>query len=425
MKENWDAKLMAHLCMTGLGSVLTILMAIAGPRLAIAAPSLMTGVANFGLARHYGKRRELGAGSAMTACVDVLSDYWGMLQTVPEIDPTEVVWRRVTGENIPSFNVETRSLNWFDRALVTNNLCLIGGAGSGKSVLAKFIADKIVAEHGPDSMFGLLSTHYESNPKNPLDKWFAGVPHQELTGIVCREKDENQIRLNQFYSLMRQRRSAEDTDAPPKFLIVDDFQYQFEDLEDAAAKIQSIVDEGRKYNVRILLVLHSIKTKNVEFDSTALWSMTSIIWKSALADKNSARLWPDDIQDGKKELIAQIDSEVNALNHSQSEKLIAIVRPGGVQDPKLSFQSAAVRLLPDRAKSQISFKVEDGPWLDSVTTEILEKIEAQEITSFTAACRFAGVGNHMQKRQGQYRDERVKALWLWWKDLEFNQVLSN
>ena len=96
-----------------------------------------------------------------------------------------------------------------------------------------------------------------------------------------------------------------------------------------------------------------------------------------------------------------------------------------VQAPKLSIQSTAVRLLPDRAKSQISFKVEDGPWLDSVTPAILKGIESQDVTSFTAACRVAGVENHMQKRHGQYRDERVKALWVWWKEQEFNQVLSN
>jgi hypothetical protein len=382
-----------------------------------ALPLALTGGFNIALARFYGQRREIAGAALVGATMDLAGDYVAVLDTAPAPTiPARSVLARLTGVEADQLTIDTRNLDWFTPKFRGTNLALIGGAGSGKSIIARHVTDCIVQGGGAlglELIFGLLSTHYESNPENPLNRWFPGIPPEDLEGLICRTKEDCWQRLLAFETLMGKRMQAEATTAPLRYLIIDDYQYQFpkEKQQQAAAIIERIVDEARKYNLRLILVLHSLKGKQNAIDSSVLWSMTAVIFQSALADPNMKSLWPSDIvSQGVGNLAETLSGEARVLG---GQWKVALIRPGSLD---CGWDGAQVKLLPDRSESGVTFDMEDRPWIDAVTEDLLTQVQSGKVSSVTAAMRYAGVTRRHKNKDGSYVDPKAQAVWDWWQE---------
>ncbi|NEQ45603.1 MAG: hypothetical protein F6K00_19490 [Leptolyngbya sp. SIOISBB] len=405
----YDIRLAGHLAVgTLVGGIMTLLTMFPFPRAFIPVPAVLYAGANVQVLRRLMETRGLTIADVIVGTMEATIEYGRSLDDIPtNMMPVEL-------ESLAPADpvVDVENTKWLTKEVAASNIALIGPGGSGKSANARQILDVIVEHFGLDSLYGILSTHYESEPDSHIEKWLVGIPHSQMSHKVSRSKSDNFKRLLDFHALLERRRDAEQTKEPFKFLVVDDFQYQFnkDDKERAAEIIESIIDEGRKYNTRIVLVLHSIKTKQILFDSGVLNSMTIALFPGLLDDGNSQSILPPKVKKSLDEMEVDLTTEANRLGE-HGRKLVAIVCPGSLVS---AWDTPMIRQFPNRAKQAITFNLKDKTWLESAKEKVLAAMESEEVTSFSGAMDLLRLSDRHKDDEGKYRNPKTAALWQWW-----------
>jgi hypothetical protein len=409
-----EAKYTAQLAMTGAAAAAAAVLIMASPsRLAVALPMGLMGLGNL-IAAKCGKQDLEVTGSELATSLGMLAEDYAALfgREIPEAPLDRIPLRR-RSENDEGPVDEDAGIEWYNKSVLASNLTFLGSGGSGKSSNGRYACDRIAAEFGLDAFFKILSSHHERDPDDPLDLWFPGADRDEVEKLISKDKAENMRYLRAFANLLRYRRENEITKAKAeyKFLVIDDYRYQFEkdDLQEAGEIIASIVEEGRKYNLRLVLLVHSSKVKNSKLDPSVLWNTTCFVFQSALIDPTMKALWPHQIQ-GKVSVIAdQLGDRAIELG---GQWRTAFVLPG----PLDNLDRAMVRTLPDRKTQGVLFETIEQTWLEEASEKILAAAEDGKVGSFTAACRVVGLDGSMQKTRGQYRNPQVKELREWFEE---------
>jgi hypothetical protein len=412
MVDRVSAKLSFTMSALGYGAALLTGLNVLGrgPWLATLV-TLPTAIAGIPLGKYYRKSNDLGLGDVLTAGFNIYTDLDKAVanDALPDLSP--IILRPILGEAVDRFTPppDVDPTEWINDGLTESNVAFIGPAGSAKSVNTKAHCDRIVAKHGLEAIYGVLSTHFEWEVEKPIDQWFPGVPREALEAVVSRTKEDNMKRLRAFYQLFKKRRDNDETKAPYRFLIIDDYQYQFPKGSEKEVNeiLESIVEEARKYNLRIIVVMHSLKSGRSDVDSEILWSMTCVLFEKAVSDPNAR--FPADLSGKKREqlldeLLTRTDPQVSPT----ARYVTAIVRPGSLP---IGFAKPEIKVFPNRADTMREFVLAELAWIDEVAPKIDAGIEDGSIKSWTGIVKAANVQNVMHKdADGQYKDERVQAL---------------
>jgi hypothetical protein len=189
-------------------------------------------------------------------------------------------------------------------------------------------------------------------------------------------------------------------------LIIDEFQnigFTAGQRAEVVEAIGRIVREGRKYQIRLTLGLHSGKKSQTDLDSSFFSAFTLVLMGRTIADQAMRANLPADMEASR--LLAEVDAIIGA---GEDRRRVAIVRPAS--DVDLGFYAPTAKLLPDPlqeirlvAPPEVE---EEASWLAANVGAIAAMVADGK--SFSAIAKALGLGLH--KQDGEYKDPRVSEL---------------
>jgi hypothetical protein len=283
----------------------------------------------------------------------------------------------------------------------------IGNSGSHKSVNFKHHADMVAQQFGIDAIWGICDSHFDPTEASAIDTWFKGVPRDQLP--FYKEPEKQFAALKKFYGEFKRRKENNLKAEPMAALFVDEFERAFPEgqLDQAIKMLADIVDEGRKYQMRLFISNQSPKKERSGLDSGILSTMTMVLMGETVGD--STVRWPQDIGSKAKALIADVQAAMSS--RPGAEYVTAVIRPGSYC--KLSFRGPHVRHLPDRSRDQIHWQYEPLDLEGELRAAAADAIAAGGVNSFTGLCRALGLHGAMGLANApgrKYRDDRVQLL---------------
>jgi hypothetical protein len=201
------------------------------------------------------------------------------------------------------------------------------------------------------------------------------------------------------------RRTGGLKNEPLHKLIIDEFQnigFTAGQRAEVVEAIGRIVREGRKYQIRLTLGLHSGKKSQTDLDSSFFSAFTLVLMGRTIADQAMRANLPADMEASR--LLAEVDAVISA---GEDRRRVAIVRPAS--DVDLGFYAPAAKLLPDPLQ-EIRLAPpdveEEASWLAANVGTIAAMVADGK--SFSAIAKALGLSLH--KADGEYKDPRVSEL---------------
>ncbi len=379
-----------------------------GNLLAIAIGGL-SAVVGLPISKYYRQEYEVTPSQAVVAVGQVFDDWDLALDGVdmfPNMAPA--IARRL--RPMRSLVLEDDApAQWMTNDFWSWHTCYIGNSGSHKSVNFKHHADQFARIYGLDSIWGICDSHYDPSEENEIDTWFYGIPREEIP--FYKEPEKEFAALRSFYQEFKRRKENNLKAEPMAALFVDEFERAFPEgqIEQAVKMLADIVDEGRKYQIRLFISNQSPKNKRSGLDSGIIQTMTMVLMGETIGDTTVA--WPQDLNGAKGKALT---GDVQAMMASRpgAEYVTAVIRPGS--NCRLSFRGPHVRQLPDRSQEQIKWEFEEGSAMDRLAADAEQAIATGNISSFTALCRALGLHGHMgldkSDSDRKYKDDRVQFL---------------
>ena len=376
---------------------------LTGASLPIVLASGLWGIPSLLLTRHYRRSYGVGVGELVVAAGQLVDDLDQVLtdDKLPDLGP--ILVRRL--RPVPTLAVPAAlSTDWITEQFWLSSTAYIGQPGTHKSVNLKHHVDQIVRLQGLDAIWGICDTHYDPDEANPIDTWLPGIPRDQVpfrkTGL------DAFAALQGFYKEFVRRRDQNLKTENFAVLVIDEFQDTLpkEQLPQAIEWIGEIIRGGRKFNVRLLLGLHSPKKGENGMDSSVFWSMTSVIMGMTISDPTVQ--WPGDIKGST--LVADLTAQLQASETARFTT--AVVRPAS--NAELGFKGATVKTLQNRGDHLANFVFDAAPWIDQVRPKAEAAIADGTAKSFTGLCRVLNLEGSMRKdgKTGRYKDDRVQAL---------------
>lgn len=366
----------------------------------------LTGFPSLFLARHYRREYEVTPSQVVVAMGQVVDDFDLALNSIdnwPDLGPAIAQRLRPMRSLVLDDN---DAASWLTNDFWSWHTAYIGNSGSHKSVNFKYHADQFARIYGLESIWGVCDSHYDPTEEKPIDTWFYGIPRDQIP--FYKSTDTQFAALKSFYKEFTRRKENNLKAEPMAALFIDEFERAFPDgqLDGAIDMLADIVDEGRKYQIRLFISNQSPKKERSGLDSGILQTMTMVLMGETIGD--STVRWPQDISSKAKVLIGDVQAMM--ASGKGAEFITAVIRPGS--NCKLEFRGPHCRQLPDRSKHQIKWAFEETTVVDELRVQAEDAI-ASGATSFTALCKALGLHGHMGLAEGgsrKYKDDRVQIL---------------
>lgn len=178
--------------------------------------------------------------------------------------------------------------SWLDDNFIDASKGVFGAKGSGKSTFLAYDAIRFLQLH-PDGELRIGDLHYDE--KESL--WLPGVPPEQLLKTVIADRTDGILKqFRRARALVEERIERKDRNGKPFKLICDEFvgvmtRLDKDEQEEVLKAIQLIQFEGRKYNVNVVLGLHSVKKGQSGIDSSVLANMDLLCLGKSLADRST------------------------------------------------------------------------------------------------------------------------------------------
>jgi len=366
----------------------------------------LTGLPAMFLTRYYRQEYEVAPSHVAVALGQVIDDFdiaLNEVDTFTNLGPA--IARRL--RPMRSLVLEDDSPSqWLTNEFWSWHTAYIGNSGSHKSVNFKHHADMFARHYGLDSIWGICDSHYDPSEENPIDTWFYGIPRDQIP--FYKEPDKQFAALKAFYKEFKRRKENNLKQEPMGALFVDEFERAYPEgqIDQAIAMLRDLVDEGRKYKMRIFISNQSPKKERSGIDSGILQTMTMVLMGETIGD--STVRWPQDISSKAKALIGDVQAAM--ASRPGAEFTSAVIRPGSYC--KLLFRGPHVRQLPDRSQCQVRWEFDEASLTERLREDAELAIESGA-TSFTALCKAMGLHGHMALTGGgdrKYKDDRVQVL---------------
>ena len=183
---------------------------------------------------------------------------------------------------------EKPDTSWLDDDFIDASKGVFGAKGSGKSTFLAYDAIRFLQLH-PDGELRIGDLHYDE--KESL--WLPGVPPEQLLKTVIADRTDGILKqFRRARTLVEERIEQKDRNGKPFKLICDEFvgvmtRLNKDEQEEVLKAIQLIQFEGRKYNVNVVLGLHSVKKGQSGIDSSVLANMDLLCLGKSLADRST------------------------------------------------------------------------------------------------------------------------------------------
>jgi len=376
---------------------------LTGASLPIVLASGLWGIPSILLYRHYRRSYGVGVGELVVAAGQLFDDIDQGLtdDKLPDLGP--ILVRRL--RPVPTLAVPAvQSTEWITNQFWLSSTAYIGQPGTHKSVNLKHHVDQLVRLQGLDCIWGICDTHYDPDEEKGIDTWLPGIPRDQ---IPFRKTGADAFAtLVGFYKEFLRRRDDSLKSENFTVLVIDEFQDTLPKNQLAAAidMIGEIIRGGRKFNIRLLLGLHSPKKGENGIDSSVFWSMTSVVMGMTVADKTVQ--WPGDFK--MNELLPELEAQL--CSSDTARFTTAVVRPAS--NAELGFKAPQVKTLQNRVDHLGRLLFDEAPWIDQVRAKVDDAIATGAVTSFTGCCKLLGLDGSMRKdtKTGRYKDTRVLAL---------------
>ncbi|XAI95706.1 hypothetical protein [Dolichospermum phage Dfl-JY23] len=223
-------------------------------------------------------------------------------------------------------------LSWIDSQFINSSKIVVGGRGSGKSVYLRYEASRWLIEN-PTGYLLIVDPHYD---KRRVEKHWLCDLDQKLVMKKFLSKfkdtrnpgDENEWKGYLYHlrncwvelqSRINDSGDFDDDEQIPEYrkvkIIVDELENIKNDCSDSEFKevlklIDTIQNEGRKYNFDITVGMHGLKKETTGLDSTTVAQMNWFLFEKACYDATTK--FPADFDAREiKETAKQISNSLN------------------------------------------------------------------------------------------------------------------
>jgi hypothetical protein len=365
--------------------------------LLVAAPQACLGGYGLAVAIRRHQRDGLGFGSYAGAIADLGADVLSLYDSAPEIH-----LHQLTRLAPPLAALSTADpVAWCTDAFMDSSKMVIGSPGTGKTTWIQYEAASTLARH-PSATVRIVDPHWDPDES----RWLPGLATSVVEArYLTTTASGAYAAVKEALEELDRRRTGGLKNEPLHKLIIDEFQnigFTAGQRAEVVEAVGRIVREGRKYQIRLTLGLHSGKKSQTDLDSSFFSAFTLVLMGRTIADQAMRANLPADMEASR--LLAEVDAVISA---GEDRRRVAIVRPAS--DVDLGFYAPAAKLLPDPLQ-EIRLAPpdveEEASWLAANVGTIAAMVADGK--SFSAIAKALGLSLH--KADGEYKDPRVSEL---------------